>query len=288
MADEELAIAPALETPASDEQQQIETELGTGDDQQLEGGEDGDDEDELDFGFEKYRVPKKLKEAVEALRADATNKHQTAAARQKALDDREAAVTQQAEATDAEIDAKADLRVVSKRLADYEKLTDEDWQYHSDQDPKGAQDHWRIFQSLKNQKAELEGTLGKAATERTEKAQQDLAKRVQQTLTEAPKFIPGFKPEIIGKLADFAFKDMGIPEGAIKNNWSPTFLKLLHRAYIGEQTLSRPAQKAPAPTPEPLKIVAAKGNPSPTALSDNLSAEEWVRRRNAQLKKRAN
>jgi hypothetical protein len=287
MADDEDAIAPALET-ASEGQEQIETELETGDDQQLEDGEPlGDDEDELDFGFEKYRVPKKLKEAVEALRSDATNKHQTAAARQKALDERETALTQQAEATEAELDAKAGLRTINREI---ERLKDYDfaaYQQHYRQDPMPAGELWAYKQDLMAQKAELEGTLGKAATERTEKAQQDFAKRVQQTLAEAPKIIPGFKPEAIGKIAEFLARDIGLDEQTIKNNWSPKLLKLAHLANLGLE-LSKKAAAKPAVVSQaqPLTTVSTRTPPNTGRLRDDMPIEEWTKAREAQLKRK--
>jgi hypothetical protein len=287
MADDEDAIAPALET-ASEGQEQIETELETGDDQQPEDGEPlGEDEDELDFGFEKYRVPKKLKEAVEALRSDATNKHQTAAARQRALDERETALTQQAEATEAELDAKAGLRTINREI---ERLKDYDfaaYQQHYRQDPMPAGELWAYKQDLMAQKAELEGTLGKAATERTEKAQQDFAKRVQQTLAEAPKIIPGFKPEAIGKIAEFLERDIGLDEQTIKNNWSPKLLKLAHLANLGLE-LSKKAAAKPAVVSQaqPLTTVSTRTPPNTGRLRDDMPIEEWTKAREAQLRRK--
>ncbi len=289
MADGE-ADSPALETPASVEQQ-TETELETeGTELEVEGEEEPDEEDELDFGFKKYRVPKSLKEGVEALRADATTKQQGAAAERKALEAERAALSQQAEATEAELDAKAGLRNISAELKKFENWDYAEYQAAMDLNPIEAQKAWNYKTYLINQKAELEGSLGKAAQERTEKAHQDLGKRVQETLAEAPKIIPGFKPALIGKLVDeFAIGELGIPETAVKQNWSPKFLKLLHLAHLGsELTKKAAARPAQASTPAPaLSTVRANSPPPPTGLSDRLDGDEWLRRRNAQLKKRA-
>lgn len=286
MADEDVAT-PALEPQASEPQQvetpELETEVET------EGEPLGEDEDELEFGFKKYRVPKELKTAVEDLRADATNKHKDAAARQKALDDREASIKQQAEVSEAEIEARAQLHGVKKEL---ERLKDFDFaafQHHHQLQPMQATELWNYKQSLQNQSAELEGELGKATNERTQRAQSDLTKRVEQTLAEAPKIIgSAWKgAETIQKVAKFLNEEIGIPETTITQNWSPALLRLGHLAGIGLELTKKAAAKPAtvAVTPEPLRSVRTNSTPQ-TGLSDNLSAEEWVKRRDAQVRKR--
>lgn len=284
MADDEEAIA-ALETPASGEVEtpEIETEVE-------EGEPLGEDEDELEFGFKKYRVQKELKEAVEALRADHTQKTQTASARQKALDDREASIKQQAEVSEAEIEARAQLHGVKAELEKFGKLTAEDWAAHRRQDPMGTADAERYEAILRNKQAELEGKLGTATTERTQKAQQDFAKRVEETLAEAPKIIgPGYKgAETITKLAKFLNEDLGVPETVITQNWSPVMLKLAHLANLGHELTKKAASKpatVAAPAAQPLQTVRAANPPPPAGLSDRLSPEEWAKRRNAQVRK---
>lgn len=292
MTDDNEANAPALETPASGEQEPENTELETetGDGQQLEGEEGQDEEDELEFGFKKYRVPKSLKTGVEALRADATTKQQSAAAERKALEAERASLSQQAEATEAELDARAGLRDIAAKLKAFENWDYAEYEAAMGVNPIEAQKAWNYKTHLLNQHAELKDKLGKAAHERTEKAQSDLTKRVQETLAEAPKIIPGFKPEVIGKLVDdFAIGELGIPEIAIKQNWSPKLLKLIHLAKLGSD-LSKKAAARPAadPTPAPALTTVRPTNPPPPAgLSDRLSTDEWVRRRNEQLRKKA-
>lgn len=306
MADEETAIAPAaLETPASPEQQQIdepqaipdyEPELSADGEEQTAAVAD-EDEDDLDFGFQKYRVPKKLKEAVEQLRADSTRKTQDAAARQKALDERE---LQQAEASEAEMEYRSDLRKLGKtleaRAADlemYESYTDQDWQAFSDQDPKGAQDHWRNFQllrSLEGQKAALEAKIGNAEKERTAKAQQDIAKRWQETGAYAAKEIPGWSKDTADKVFAYA-ETKGVPKDFLERNMSPILVGVLHDAMIGRQTLNAPTVKAPAVPAQPLRVVAARSSPNASRslaeLAKDNKMDEFADSLNAKLAKRA-
>jgi hypothetical protein len=287
MADEQESIAapmPELVTPAIAAPADIETDDDTTLEQPVDtdpGDEEvaGDNDDSgqpeaieyvtLERNGKQFQVPKEL-EGEFLMQGDYTKKTQTVAERAKELDAREQRIAQQAEASEAELDARAKLRSVTEQLAAYEKLTTEDWNAHELNDPIGTRQHERAFQALKAQKAELEGNLSKAGAERTEKAQQDLAKRVQETLEAAPKIIPGLTPETraatIEKLLAHAHSK-GIPEQVIKANWSPTFLGLLYEAHIGAQAIAKQSAPKPAantPAIAPLATVKAQASPAPS------------------------
>lgn len=259
------AIAPDVSNEA-----EVETPVDL---QQPEGQVESEDQpeddglDDLDFGFKKYRVAKELKAAVEDWRASTTKKEQSVAEQARAL---EAGRLKQAEASDAELDARANLRAVNAELG---RFKDYDWnayQAHYQTDPMGADQAWNYAAHLRNQKTELEGALGRATQERTQFAQQDLAKRVEQTASEATKIIPGLRAEAVNdkvnELIAFAQSE-GIPDQVLRDQWSPTLLKLLHRAHIGtlamqKQATAAPKPAVPQPTLVPLEKVAGKSTPA--------------------------
>lgn len=268
------ASAPTVELE-TDEYRELPKDVGEGAaseaDDNGEGGEDGEPAAPefvtLERNGKQYQVPKEL-EGEFLMQGDYTKKTQTVAETAKALEQREAALAQQVEATEAELDARATLKGVTARLAEYAKLTAADWQHHMQTDPLGTQQARMEYDDLKAQKIELEGITTKASTERTEKAQQDLAKRVQETLEAAPKVIPGLTAETrtatIDKLVSFATSE-GIPEQVLKANWSPTLLGLLHKAHIGAQAIARQSAPKPAPTVAaitPLATVKAAASPT--------------------------
>jgi hypothetical protein len=229
----------------------------------------------------KYVIPKPLESGI-LKNKDYTTKTQEAAALRKQLESREVEINQRLEATEQELDARAELRGISAQLADYAKLTAEDWQYHLQQDPLGTQQARMQFEMLKDRKAELDGVLSKTTAERSEKAQQALAKRVQDTLAEAPKIIPGWTPETANKTMDellsYATSE-GIPEQVLKDNWSPQLLKLLHRAHLGHNLLTKQATAPkPAPTvvPQPLQTVAGKSSAPASGDLASLDMEAYV------------
>lgn len=283
MADEQVvAPAVALDPPASDPVVEKEVPQEVVDEVVPETPEtdepaEQDETDELEFGFKKYRVPRELKTAVEEWRSATTKKEQSVADERKTL---EAARLQQVKASDAELDARAQLRTVNAELERFKAFDFAQFQLLHQTDPVGADEAWAYKQDLKDRQTALNETINKAAAERTEFAQQDLAKRVQETLAEAPKIIPGWKPDTgnqtIEKLVQFAHSQ-GIPEQALKDNWSPALLKLLHRASIGEQSL----QKAAAPPPKappaeavvPLTTVSTKNAPAARVSLAQLAKE---------------
>jgi hypothetical protein len=294
MADEELAIAsPALESPASGETQdtpEVETEASEEElDLDVDGldeeAEDEDPEDELDFGFKQYRVPKSLKKAVEDLRADATRKQQDASARQKALDTKEREIEERQKVSQEELDDRATLKLLDNQLEAYSKLSAEDWAAHRLNDPIGTDNHWTAFQLLKDKKAEVSARLDQRAKERSEAAQSELTKRIQETLEHAKKS-KGFTEKTIPQVVEFA-QQMGIPDSLIQSNWSPTMFDLLRYARIGKMALDKQAQPKPASKEAPPPTTTVKGNKTvPTRPSDRMSVQNWIELRNKQVSAR--
>lgn len=285
MADEDISIAPVLEQAApaievdanadapeivNDEPERI---LDPGDVAELEDVAQAELEEELEefeWNGKPVKGPKGLKDSV-LMHADYTRKRQADAEKAKALESREAEINQKLAATEEELDARSTLRDVDKRIGEYAKLTQADWDYHHNIDPMGTDKAWRDFQFLKEQRAEVAKTLEAKQNERTQAAQQSLAKRVEETIAFAQKEIPGWKPELTDTLVKLA-TDLGVPEDALKANWSPVFYKLLHRAHIGELTLNR--QTAPKPIPAPIQPLATVGGKSTPAARADLASSD--------------
>lgn len=288
MEGEDLSIAPSgpetapateavttPETTVADEPQRI-----PGPEEVIPEGaelEPVDDFDDYEYDGKTFKAPRTLKEKLSRLDSmdkDYTTKSQSNAELRKALDAREAHVEERLKATDEELNVRSQLRFVDAEL---ERFKDFGWPQYQEAlrvDPLGAQEAWAYAQNLRDQKAGLSEQLKQAETKRSEVAQQDFAKRVQDTLAEATKIIPGSTPETVGKaiaeLADWAHS-RGIPEQALKSNWSPQLLDLLYHAKVGHGLLTKQAT-APKPAqtvvPQPLKMV---GGGKPAATSGDLA-----------------
>jgi hypothetical protein len=293
MADENLAIAPSgpetatapeatTEPTIVDEPQRIpdpEEVSREGDEGLVAEAEDETVEIDWDDG-KKYKIPKAIEGGI-LKNKDYTTKTQSVAAKAKELESREAEITQRLQATDEELNARAQLRQVD---AEIERFKDYDWnafQQARQTDPLGAQEAWDYAQHLRQTKAGLEQALGQSQQKRAQAAQQDLAKRFNETLAEAPKFIPGWTPETADKTIDelvrFANSE-GIPEQVLKDNWSPVLLKLLHRAQLGHNLLSKTqaAPKPPTVTVAPLTTVNGKSTPASRGDLASADMESYV------------
>lgn len=295
MADEELAtpVPEAEIQPIETEAKDKPTELPP-----PEPVDNGDGLDEIDeqppdeyVTVERkgktYQVPKEL-EGELLMNADYTKKTMATAEREKALDSRDAEISKRSEATEAELDARAQLKGINAEIERFKAFDFAAYQQAHQTDPMGADEAWNYKLHLANQKAELDGVISKTQTERSEKSAADLAKRVQETTAFAQREIPGFKPELTDKLVKLAI-DTGVPEDTLKANWSPTFYKLLHLAHLGKETLTRQAAAPKAPPPAapiaPLETVTAKAQPAArVSLADLAKAgrmEEYAAARKA-------
>lgn len=236
-----------------------------------------DDFDDYEYDGKALKVPKTLKEKLSRLDSmdkDYTTKSQSNADLRKTLETREAQIEERLKATDEELNVRSQLRQVDAEIERFKDFGWNEYQAALRQDPLAAEEAWAYKQHLTQQKSGLTDHLKQAEGKRTEVAQQDFAKRVQETLSQATKIIPGSTPETVGKaiaeLADWAHS-RGIPEQALKSNWSPQLLDLLYHAKVGHGLLTKQAT-APKPAqtvvPQPLKMV---GGGKPAATSGDLA-----------------
>jgi len=186
---------PAIETEieadepvnldASDEDQDVEDELQPED----------DDSEEFDWNGKKVRGPKGLKDGV-LMHADYTRKTQETSALRKELDDRSQRLDQQFQASEEYLDARADLRVVTKELERFKEYDWSQYQQHRLSDPLSADEAWNYAQHLRNQKGQLEASIQQHDGRRTAEAQQSVAKRMQETHEHVKANLKGWTPEI--------------------------------------------------------------------------------------------
>ncbi len=248
--------------------------------QEAEGDAQGEDLDELDFAFGKYKVPKKLAEDVRGLQKAFTEKTQTFSKQVREL---EAKATARAEANEAELTARAQLHQVNQEIERLKGFGWAEYQQARQSDPIGADEAWQYKQHIGQTKAQLEGEIQQQQTTRAQEAQQEFAKRVEETRQFAMQKIEGWSPETDAKLLKFA-QDMEIPEEFIRTNLSPVFYKILHRAWIGQQTIDRKPAAARQPTanPQPTARIASKASPGARKSYAEMDMDEYVAARRKQ------
>jgi hypothetical protein len=278
----ESEVAPEAD-PVEDESL-VETEA------QADNDEESPDEDpeteEIEFEGAKYRVPRALKDGF-LMRADHTRKTQELAETKRRLEAETAAEKAKVAEVDEEIVAtRAKVFAADERIAQYQKI---DWRAWSEQDPAASQAAFMDYQQLRETRADLAQAAETKASERALEAQRIRAEQAEQGWNELSRDIKGWSPELADKLADFAVKEGLYTSAEVKAITDAKTVKLLHRAYLGTQAAKTQAQAQKHEKTlqvQPAAAVAGRGAPK-TGLDDRLSAEEWTRRRNEQLKQKA-
>ena len=243
-----------------------------------------DDEIELD-GDVKLKLPKSQAEIARQhllRQADYTRKTQELAEARKAFDAERQSLQS---ADEQELTARANIALIDRQIAQYANVN---WAQAFDNDPFEAQKAFAQYQLLQQGKQQAQSFLDQTSRERTERQQQEIAKRVQEGAAELARDIPGWSPDLSAKLQDFGSKNFGLSKDDFDNIVDPRAVKLLHAAYQWHQhqeTQKKAQSIAKQQEVTPAATGGKKAAP-PQGLDDRLSPDEWLRRRNAQLAKR--
>jgi Asp-tRNA(Asn)/Glu-tRNA(Gln) amidotransferase A subunit family amidase len=240
-----------------------------------------DDSEEVERDGVKYKVPKALTKEL-MMHADYTRKTQEVAEQRKALEAERQTIHQ---ASNDEINARARIVAIDERLAAYSKV---DWAAWNDTDPFEAQKGFMEFQQLKDARGQAVGIAGQLAQQRTLAAQQETAKRIEEGRAVLQRDISGWNDELAAALLDTGIKQYGFDRGEIESFEDPRMVKVLHDAHQFH-ILKAKQQKAQKHVQAQQVTPAAKasGATPKQGLDDRLSIEEWQRRRNEQVRKRA-
>jgi hypothetical protein len=228
---------------------------------------------EIEINGKTYTVPVDLKDGY-LMQADYTRKTQEIAETRKALDSQIERVQQ---AGEAEVSARAQVIAIEAALGQYQ---DVDWDLLESQDPAAAQRHFRQFMQLQNG---LEGARNEyqgAVERRTLETQHEAAKRIEQGTAELQRDLPGWGPELATQLVSFG-ESMGLSRDYMDRVDDPALVKLMHMAFVAAKGAKKPATPKVADVKPAAKVKG--GSQPPVGLDDRLSADEWTRRRNAQV-----
>lgn len=246
----------------------------------VEQADPEDDLEEFDWEGKKIKGPKGLKDGL-LRQADYTRKTQEVAETRKQLEERAQHIELQAKASDEEMNARAALISVDTALKSYENV---DWDRWFNEDFVAAQQGYVKYQELKDSHGKVTGFLSEKQKERTEQANSETKKRLQETRQFAETKIKGWTPEVDAKITDFATKELGFDWNTLKAAYTPAVYKALHLAWLGHQAINTKTAPSTAkpPVTEPLKVVAAKANPpARKSLSEIKDMDEYVAARKA-------
>jgi len=240
-----------------------------------------DDElEEIERGGRRAKIPTWLKPEL-MMRADYTRKTQELAEMRRAFEAQRDTVQH---AGQAELSAQANLTLIDRQIGQFDRV---DWNGWHESEPFEAQKAFAQYQLLKDARTQTLGYLGSLREERTLREQQDSAKRLEEGAAELARDLKDWSPQTAAKLLDFGQRHFGVSKEDLDGIDDPRLVKVLHAAFQWEehqQKQKRAQSHAAAQTARP---AARVGGASPkSGLDDRLSAEEWLRRRNEQLRKR--
>ncbi|MCP4386306.1 MAG: hypothetical protein GY798_33675 [Hyphomicrobiales bacterium] len=289
-------IDGAIDTAETDNVDVDETiddiDLGDRDEQDDEESEDRDDAeselDEIEYAGKRYAIPKELKDGF-MMQADYTRKTQEVATTRKELEERQQAFEQAIAARQESLTDQATITNIDGTLAQYQKV---DWAQYQQEDPTAAEGHWRQFQTLKGQRQQLADKISQSEQLRARKAQQETAKRVEETQQVLQRDIKGWGPDLAKKLTDFGLSQGFTQQQLIALNTDARAIRVLHKAYQADQLLNKRKKGRRGTggkgTIKPLEMVSGKRSRPPASAqpSDRDSDAAWMKKRNAQLRKR--
>ena len=284
----------------------LDLDLDLADEAPKPNEEPADELEDYEFDGKKAKIPTWLKPQL-MMQADYTRKTQEVAAARKELESHHAAIeqqrqmiTQQAEMQQANIQDVARLLNMNEQLAQYEQV---DWNAYQASDPFAANAAWREYQVLEKARNNLAGEMHhkhqQAQQEhqrRTLEAQQsshvERAKRAEETLKVLTQTYPDWNEETSKAVSSYARNEAGYSQEELLHAvGDPRAFILLRKSMEYDRAVAKAKERA-AKARQPEQVApltpTARGNtsPAPAGLDDRLSAEEWVRRRNEQTRRR--
>lgn len=230
---------------------------------------------DIELDGKTYKVPLDLKDSF-LMQADYTRKTQEVAAERKALGEARERVQQ---AGEAEVNARARVVAYEAAIQQYQGV---DWDSIEHQDPVSAQRHFRQMMQMQQ---ELQGATNEyqsAVQQRTLETQQQAATQIEQGLAELQRDIPDWGPEKAQALMAFGEKQFGFSREYMEGVTDPKLIKVMNYAHLAMKATTKPAANTDAIKP----AAKVRGGGQPVAgLDDRLGPDEWMKRRNAQLRK---
>lgn len=257
---------------------------GDGQDEQPLDEEDESSADERSEEIEhegrKYRVPSALKPLL-LMQADYTRKTQEVAEQRRAVQAERQALHQTSQA---ELDTYAQATTIAGQLAQYQQV---DWRAWHESDPFAAAAATSEYQMLRDAHGQALARLSQLHGQRTLQTQQEIARRMEEGRAALVKDIPEWSDDLKARLIGFA-AGYGFSRDELDDlEADPRVAKVLHAAFSGSarsETARKVHNLVAAQQVQPAASVKARVAP-PGGLDDRLSPDEWVRRRNAQLRK---
>ena len=209
--------------------------------------------EEIEFGEKKYKVAKELKDAF-LMQQDYTRKTQEVADNRRMLESAAQEFQQRVQAQQQNIQAYANLAALDQQLTQYQNV---DFQAYADQDPVAAQKAYMGFQQLKGMRDNLANQISTYEQQMQLRARQEIATRTQEGMRQLHQEIKDWSPQKAQALKEYG-KTQGFQDTELDNVLDPRAVKLLHKAYMYDQMMTKATQKPKQAEQKPVPKVGGK------------------------------
>ena len=237
----------------------------------------------VEYEGQEYNIPPELKEMFYRHK-DYTTKTQEMAEQRKDLETDRQRFQEAIQLQTAHTEAYTQLGIVDQQLAQYNEI---DWSTWASQDPNAAQQAQIQMGALREQRTQAQGKLQSLHAETQQKIYAENEKLVEQNRAKVERSVPNWGSETEKAVFDFGIQS-GLSEDQLAGTYyDPVLIGILNKARLFDELQQKQTGKKPKksePVPQATRVkpkrTAQKG------LHDNLSMDEWVKRREAQVAKR--
>jgi len=237
----------------------------------------------VEYEGQEYNIPPELKEMFYRHK-DYTTKTQEMAEQRADLETDRQKFQQAIQLQTAHTEAYTQLGIVDQQLAQYNDL---DWSTWASQDPNAAQQAQIQMGALREQRTQAQGKLQSLHAETQQQMHNQTAKEVEQNRAKIERAVPNWSSETEKAVFDFGIKS-GLSESQLAGtNYDPVQIGILNKARLFDELQQKQSGKKPKksePVPQATRVTPKRT--VKTGLHDNLSIDEWVKRREAHIAKR--
>lgn len=194
-----------------------------------------------------YEIPEELTTSL-MKNKDYTQKTQEVAERRRELEARQQEIELRAKTTEEELALSAQLHSLKGQLDQYDRV---DWSKLANDDIYEAQRLQFQRSQVKEQFDRVAQDLNSRYAAKTQAAQQEIAKRVEEAEAYGRANIPGWEQGKDRELVEYA-RSIGFDDTSLSKLIDARMVKLLHRAMIGDAATKKAASQ---PKPQPKEAV---------------------------------
>lgn len=289
-------MSTEMEQPSGDSQVQDEgKDVGTTSDEldadtlqalELDGEQSGDEDDDLEEDLDGLKVRGK-KDQIERLKAerlmqaDYTRKTQEVAEERKRSEYERQVFETEKQVHMQNLQEVATMRAIEMQLQSFGQVN---WQQLADQDPVQAMKLDHQMRALQSQREQLRASVAQRHEQFTQAQQQEAARQLAEGQKVLQRDIPGWGPQLASKLSAFALAN-GYTEREVAAIRSPAMVRSLYREYQVAEAKKQATRRTPQVQEAPVTRVNSASKSRAVTDPDKLSAEQWLKWRNAQVKR---